>query len=73
MIHETEAELPLAGIRVVDVATVIAAPHCATVLGEFGAEVLKVEHPLGGDALRRFGRDHRGRNEAAGFGGTRKF
>jgi crotonobetainyl-CoA:carnitine CoA-transferase CaiB-like acyl-CoA transferase len=55
MIHETKAELPLAGIRVVDVATVIAAPHCATVLGEFGAEVLKVEHPLGGDALRRYG------------------
>ena len=49
------AALPLAGIRVVDVATVIAAPYCATVLGEFGADVLKVEHPLGGDALRRFG------------------
>ena len=29
MIHETKAELPLAGIRVVDVATVIAAPHFA--------------------------------------------
>jgi len=55
LIHETKAELPLAGIRVIDVATVIAAPYCATVLGEFGAEVLKVEHPLGGDVLRRFG------------------
>lgn len=49
------ASLPLAGIRVVDVATVIAAPYCATILGEFGADVLKVEHPVGGDALRRFG------------------
>ena len=47
--------LPLAGIRVVDVATVIAAPFCATMLGEFGADVLKIEHPIGGDALRRFG------------------
>jgi len=47
--------LPLAGIRVIDMATVIAAPFCATLLGEFGAEVLKVEHPDGGDALRRFG------------------
>ena len=28
----------------------IAAPYCATILGEFGAEVLKVEHPIGGDA-----------------------
>jgi len=56
MMHETIDELPLAGIRVIDVATVIAAPYCAGILGEFGAEVLKVEHPLGGgDALRRFG------------------
>jgi crotonobetainyl-CoA:carnitine CoA-transferase CaiB-like acyl-CoA transferase len=47
--------LPLAGVRVIDVATVIAAPYCATILGEFGAEVLKVEHPIGGDACRRFG------------------
>jgi succinyl-CoA:(S)-malate CoA-transferase subunit B len=47
--------LPLAGIRVLDIATVIAAPFCATLLGEFGADVLKLEHPEGGDALRRFG------------------
>jgi succinyl-CoA:(S)-malate CoA-transferase subunit B len=53
--YETKAELPLAGIRVIDVATVIAGPYCASILGEFGAEVLKVEHPVGGDALRRFG------------------
>ncbi len=55
MSEEAQAPLPLAGIRVIDVATVIAAPYCATILGEFGAEVLKVEHPVGGDALRRFG------------------
>jgi len=55
MSHEHESELPLAGIRVVDAATVIAAPYCASILGEFGADVIKVEHPLGGDALRRFG------------------
>jgi crotonobetainyl-CoA:carnitine CoA-transferase CaiB-like acyl-CoA transferase len=47
--------LPLSGIRVIDVATVIAAPYCATILSEFGAEVLKVEHPIGGDPCRRFG------------------
>ncbi len=51
----TLSPLPLAGVRVIDVATIIAAPFCATMLGEFGADVLKVEHPLGGDALRRFG------------------
>jgi succinyl-CoA:(S)-malate CoA-transferase subunit B len=55
MTHETNDSLPLSGIRVIDVATVIAAPYCATILGEFGADVLKVEHPVGGDALRRFG------------------
>lgn len=55
MMNDNKTELPLAGIRVIDVATVIAAPYCATILGEFGADVLKVEHPVGGDALRRFG------------------
>ncbi|CDH43951.1 MAG: CoA transferase [Candidatus Competibacteraceae bacterium] len=52
---QDKVELPLAGIRVIDVATVIAGPYCAGILGEFGAEVLKVEHPVGGDPLRRFG------------------
>jgi succinyl-CoA:(S)-malate CoA-transferase subunit B len=47
--------LPLAGLRVIDMATIIAAPYCATLLGEFGADVLKIEHPDGGDGLRRFG------------------
>ena len=55
MMDSNKAELPLAGIRVIDVATVIAGPYCAGILGEFGAEVLKVEHPVGGDPLRRFG------------------
>jgi hypothetical protein len=49
------AALPLAGLRVIDMATIIAAPFCATLLGEFGADVLKIEHPEGGDGLRRFG------------------
>ena len=46
---------PLDGIRVLDVATFIAAPFCATLLAEFGAEVIKVELPGSGDPLRRFG------------------
>ncbi len=55
MSHHENSKLPLAGVRVIDVATVIAAPYTACILGEFGAEVLKVEHPVGGDACRRFG------------------
>lgn len=46
---------PLDGIRVLDLATFVAAPFSATILGEFGAEVIKVEHPNGGDPMRRFG------------------
>ncbi len=47
--------MPLEGIRVVDVGTFIAGPYSASILGEFGAEVYKVEHPIAGDPLRRFG------------------
>ena len=46
---------PLDGIRVLDLATFVAAPFAATILGEFGAEVIKIEHPHGGDPMRRFG------------------
>jgi crotonobetainyl-CoA:carnitine CoA-transferase CaiB-like acyl-CoA transferase len=45
----------LSGIRILDLGTFIAAPFAATVLSEFGAEVIKVEKPQGGDPLRRFG------------------
>lgn len=45
----------LEGIRVLDLGTFVAGPHCATILGEFGAEVIKVEPPGVGDSLRRLG------------------
>ena len=44
--------LPLNGIRVLDIGTLIAGPFGATMLGDFGAEVIKVEQPGRGDALR---------------------
>nr|MDT0664893.1 CoA transferase [Micromonospora sp. DSM 115978] len=47
----------LDGIRVLDLGTYLAGPFCGTVLGEFGAEVIKVERPETGDNLRRFGTD----------------
>jgi succinyl-CoA:(S)-malate CoA-transferase subunit A len=46
---------PLDGIRVIDVGNFLAGPYAAAMMGEFGAEVLKVEHPIGGDPMRRFG------------------
>ena len=46
--------LPLEGIRVVDAASLFAGPVIATMLGDFGADVIKVEHPTG-DSLRKLG------------------
>ena len=46
---------PLEGLRVLDLGTRIAAPFCAGLLGEQGAEVIKIEQPEGGDPLRQLG------------------
>ena len=45
----------LAGLRVLDIATFVAAPFCGTILADFGAEVIKIEQPKSGDSLRQFG------------------
>jgi len=49
------APQPLSGVRVIDVGNFLAGPYAASVMGEFGADVIKVEHPDGGDPMRRFG------------------
>ena len=46
---------PLTGLRVLDIATIIAAPFAATMLADFGAEVVKTELPRVGDGARGFG------------------
>jgi crotonobetainyl-CoA:carnitine CoA-transferase CaiB-like acyl-CoA transferase len=46
---------PLSGIRVLDAATLAAGPMVATALGEFGAEIIKVEQPGAGDPMRTWG------------------
>lgn len=52
--------LPLAGITVIDCGQVIAGPTIAMILGDFGADVIKVENPAGGDQGRYFGRSKNG-------------
>ena len=46
---------PLTGLRVIDAATILAGPFAASILGEFGAEVIKVEQPGVGDPMRHLG------------------
>src|SRR5262249_54815664 len=46
---------PLEGVRVLDLGTRIAAPFCAGLLGEMGAEIVKVEQPGRGDFMREIG------------------
>lgn len=51
---------PLAGLRVIELGTLIAGPFCARILAEFGAEVIKIEAPEGGDPLRTWRKVHAG-------------
>ncbi len=45
---------PLAGLKVIELGTLIAGPFAARILAEFGAEVIKIESPDGGDPLRKW-------------------
>lgn len=49
-----DAAKPLAGLRVIELGTLIAGPFCTRIMAEFGAEVIKVESPDGGDPLRKW-------------------
>src|SRR5581483_9811951 len=48
---------PLAGIRVLEFGSLLAGPLCARLLGDFGADVIKIEAPAAPDPLRHWGQE----------------
>lgn len=62
-LHSQQAGQPLAGKRVLDLSSVVAAPYAAALLGDAGAEVIKVENPQAPDALRGWGTSDKTRIE----------
>ncbi len=53
--EEEAPEGALSTLKVIDAASIFAGPMIATLLADFGADVIKVEHPLAGDSIRKFG------------------
>lgn len=55
--ERTQDSGPLAGLRLIEMGTLLAGPFCGQLLGDFGAEVLKIEPPGQGDPMREWGRE----------------
>ncbi|HET9077558.1 MAG TPA: CoA transferase, partial [Acidimicrobiales bacterium] len=66
MFHISEQANPsqspqaLSGLRVIDASSILAGPLCCQILGDYGADVVKIEHPVYGDNLRGHGKQHQG-------------
>lgn len=52
--------MPLEGLRVIDASSILAGPLCCQILGDYGADVIKIEHPEYGDSMRGHGESRSG-------------
>lgn len=58
--RDSSKPMPLDGLKVLEMGTLIAGPFCGRLLAEFGAEVIKIETPVEGDPLRKWRKLHEG-------------
>lgn len=58
--NEKEVTMPLEGITVIELGSLIAGPYASTLLGQFGADIIKIEPPGTGDPLRKWRKLHAG-------------
>ena len=65
------AQSPLAGLRVLDLTRVLAGPFCTMILGDMGADIVKVEQPVRGDDTRSWGPPFQGQESAYFLGVNR--